>query len=113
MRWPLRGSYLLSVRSTAPLYSTALKEETRAEAKRLMVVGGDPELVRLMDKYVGAVFLDADEDKTYVVREVQYDERWEGEFYEATCVRVEQGRGGSWAVPSSSFVSDSEVLKDA
>jgi hypothetical protein len=60
-----------------PLNSTALKEETRAEAKRLMVVGGDPVLVRLMDKYVGAVFLDADGNKTYVVRVVQYDEREE------------------------------------
>ena len=27
-------------------------------------------------------------------------------------MRVEQGEGGSWAVPPSSFVTDSEVAKD-
>jgi hypothetical protein len=57
MRWPLRGSYLLSVRSTAPLYSTALKEEARAVARGLKVVDGDPVLVKLMDKYVGKVLV--------------------------------------------------------
>ena len=59
-----------------------------------MVLGGGPVLVNLMDKYVGAVFLDADDDKTYVVRVVQYEGTLEGKFYEATCVRVEQGRVG-------------------
>jgi hypothetical protein len=57
MRWPLRGSYLLSVRSTAPLYSTALKEEAKAVARGLKVVDGDPVLVKLMDKYVGKVLV--------------------------------------------------------
>ena len=43
---------------------------------------------------------------------MQYGERGSHKYYEATCVRVEQGEGGSWAVPSSSFVAGSEVLKD-
>jgi hypothetical protein len=47
-----------------------------------------------------------------VVRAVQYDERGGSKCYEATCVRVEKGEGGSWAVPLSSFVAGSEVLKD-
>ena len=55
---------------------------------------------------------DRDDGETYVVHAVQYDERGSFKYYEATCVRVEQGEGGSWAVPSSSFVAGSEVLKD-
>jgi hypothetical protein len=58
------------------------------------------------------VLFDEDDGETYVVRAVQYDERGSFKYYEATCVRVEQREGGSWAVPSSSFVAGSEVLKD-
>ena len=47
-----------------------------------------------------------------MVHAVQYDERVILKYYEATCVRVEQGEGGSWAVPSSSFVAASEFLKE-
>jgi hypothetical protein len=36
----------------------------------------------------------------------------DSKYYEAACVRVEKGEGGSWAVPLSSFVAGSEVLKD-
>jgi len=46
------------------------------------------------------------------VRVVQYDEKGSRKYYEATCVKVEQSEGGTWAVPSSSFVSGSVVLKD-
>ena len=93
-------------------YSVALKEEAKEEAKALMAVDGDPVLVKLMEKYVGAVFLDADDGNTYMVRVVQYDEKRSRKYYEATCVKVEQSEGGTWAVPSSSFVSGSEVLRD-
>ena len=47
-----------------------------------------------------------------MVLAVQYDERKGRKCYEATCVRVEQGESGSWAVPPSSFVTGSEVVKD-
>ena len=47
-----------------------------------------------------------------MVLAVQYDERKGGMYYEATCVRVEQGEDGSWAVPPSSFVTGSEVAKN-
>ena len=47
-----------------------------------------------------------------MVLAVQYDERKGSKYYEATCVRVEQGESGSWAVPPSSFVTGSEVVKD-
>jgi hypothetical protein len=93
-------------------YSVALKEEAKEEAKALMAVDDDPVLVKLMEKYVGAVFLDADDGNTYMVRVVQYDEKRSRKYYEATCVKVEQSEGGTWAVPSSSFVSGSEVLRD-
>jgi hypothetical protein len=77
-----------------------------------MVVGDDPALVIFMNKYVGKVLLDADADKIYVVRVLQYDERGGREYYEAANLRVEQGKGGSWAVPSVSPFSGSEVLKN-
>ena len=93
-------------------YSRALKEKAKAEAKALMDVEDDPVLVELVDKYVDAVLLDEEDGETYVVRAVQYDERGDSKYYEATCVRVEKGEGGSWAVPPSSFVAGSEVLKD-
>jgi hypothetical protein len=93
-------------------FSIALKEKAKEEAKALMVVEDDPVLVNLIDTYVGAVFFDKDDGNTYEVRVVQYDEKAGKKYYEATCVQVEQREGGSWAVPSSSFVSGSEVLKD-
>ena len=46
-----------------------------------------------------------------MVLAVQYVEWKGGRFYEATCVRVEQGGSGSWAVPPSSFVTRSEAAK--
>mmetsp|Transcript_72447 Transcript_72447/g.145766 ORF Transcript_72447/g.145766 Transcript_72447/m.145766 type:complete len:467 (+) Transcript_72447:256-1656(+) len=93
-------------------YSKSLKAEAKEEAAALMVVEDDPVLVELVDKYVAAVLLDEDNGETMVVRAVQYDERGSNKYYEATCVQVEQVEGGSWAVPSSSFVAGSEVLKD-
>jgi hypothetical protein len=58
------------------------------------------------------MLLDEEDGETYVVSAVQYDERDDCKYYEATCVLVEKGEGGSWAVPLSSFVAGSEVLKD-
>jgi hypothetical protein len=52
-----------------------VKSEARADVKAFMVVDDGPVLVNLMGKYVSAVFLDAGDDKTYVIRVVQYDER--------------------------------------
>ena len=43
-----------------------------------MVVDGDSVLVKLMDKYVGAVFLDVGGYKTYLVHVVHYAERGGG-----------------------------------
>ena len=47
-----------------------------------------------------------------MVLAVQYDERKGEKFYEAACVRVDQGESWSWGVPPSSFVTGSEVAKD-
>jgi hypothetical protein len=47
-----------------------------------------------------------------MMRAVQHDERGGRNYYEWTCVQVEKGEGGSWAVPFSSYVSGSEVLKN-
>ena len=93
-------------------YSKMLKKKAKEEAAALMDVEDDPVLVRLMDEYVGKVLFDEDDGETYLVRAVQYGERGSLKYYEATCVRVEQGESGSWSVPSSSFVAGSEVLKD-
>jgi hypothetical protein len=93
-------------------YSIALKEKTKEEAKALMVVEDDSVLVGLIDKYADAVLFDEGDGKTYVVLAVQYDERKGSKYYEATCVWDEQEESWSWAVPSSSFVTGSEVAKD-
>ena len=93
-------------------YSKMLKKKAKEEAAALMDVEDDPVLVGLMDEYVGEVLFDEDDGETYLVRAVQYGERGSLKYYEATCVRVEQGESGSWSVPSSSFVAGSEVLKD-
>ena len=93
-------------------YSSMLKEKAKEEAKALMVVEDDAVLVDLDDKYEGMVLFDEEDGGTYVVRTVQYDERDGNKYYEATCVRVEKEEGGSWAVPPTSFVAGSEVLKD-
>jgi len=69
-------------------------------------------LVGLIDKYADAVLFDEGDGKTYVVLAVQYDERKGSKYYEATCVWDEQEESRSWAVPSSSFVTGSEVAKD-
>jgi hypothetical protein len=54
---------------------------------------------KAMDKFVGKVFLDADGDKTYVVRGVQYAERGKGagstmrrRAFELSRERVNRGR---------------------
>jgi hypothetical protein len=91
--------------------SRALKAQAKAEAKALTDVEGDPVLVGLVDKDVGAVLLGEKDGETYVVRAVHYDERGDRKYFEATCVRVEKGGGGSWAVPLSSFEAGCEVLK--
>ena len=72
----------------------------------------DSVLVGLIDKYVDALLFDEDEGETFVVLAVQYDERKGSKYYEATCVWDEQEESWSWAVPSSSFVTGSEVAKD-
>jgi hypothetical protein len=77
-----------------------------------MVVEDDFVIVDLIDKYASAVLLDEDESDTYMVRAVQHDERKGIKYYKATCVRPQQGEGGSWAVPSSSFVTGSDVVKE-
>lgn len=93
-------------------YSSMLKEKAKEEAKALMVVEDDAVLVDLDDKYEGMVLFDEEDGGTYVVRTVQYDERDGNKYYEATCARVEKEEGGPWAVPPTSFVAGSEVLKD-
>jgi len=60
---------------------------------------------------VGVVLLDVNDGEAYMVRAVQYGERGESRYCEAICVQVERGEGGSWAVPPTSFVARSKVLK--
>ena len=44
---------------------------------------------------------------------MQYDERGETSYYEATCVEVTRG-GGGWEIPEGALVDpDSDVIKDA
>ena len=70
-------------------------------------------MVELSEKYVGEIFYDEDDEATFKVVDVQYDERGETSYYEATCVEVTRG-GGGWEIPEGALVDpDSDVIKDA
>ena len=70
-------------------------------------------MVELSEKYVGEIFYDEDDEATFKVVDVQYDERGETSYYEATFVEVTRG-GGGWEIPEGALVDpDSDVIKDA
>ena len=56
-------------------YSQKLKMEEREETAQLWDIDDDDDLVEITDKYVGEIFYDYDEDETYRVVDVQYDEK--------------------------------------
>ena len=93
--------------------STGLKVKEREEAEALWQIEDDDYLVELSEKYVGEIFYDEDDEATFKVVDVQYDERGETSYYEATCVEVTRG-GGGWEIPEGALVDpDSDVIKDA
>ena len=93
--------------------STGLKVKEREEAEALWQIEDDDYLVELSEKYVGEIFCDEDDEATFKVVDVQYDERGETSYYEATCVEVTRG-GGGWEIPEGALVDpDSDVIKDA
>ena len=93
--------------------STGLKVKEREEAEALWQIEDDDYFVELYEKYVGEIFYDEDDEATFKVVDVQYDERGETSYYEATCVEVTRG-GGGWEIPEGALVDpDSDVIKDA
>ena len=69
-------------------------------------------MTELTEKYIDQVFYDEEFDATYKVLDVQYDERGETSYYEATSVQLERGEDG-WEVSGTALVgSDSGVIKD-
>ena len=69
-------------------------------------------LSKQYDARIDQVFYDEEFDATYKVLDVQYDERGETSYYEATSVQLERGEDG-WEVSGTALVgSDSGVIKD-
>jgi hypothetical protein len=69
-------------------------------------------LVGLVGKYVGEVLLGKDECETYLVRVVQYGERGESAYYEATCTRLER-RGQVVGGAANEMISAQSARKTA
>ena len=92
--------------------SMELKGKERDEAASLLNIEDDAYLTELTEKYIDQVFYDEEFDATYKVLDVQYDERGETSYYEATSVQLERGEDG-WEVSGTALVgSDSGVIKD-
>ena len=99
-------------------YSKELKKLQREEAAAICVIKDDTDLVELIRKYKGRTLYDKDDDKTWWVWDIQYDERiLSGErkkYYEATVVGLLMGVHG-WAIPESSYVEfeGTKEIKDS
>mgnify|MGYP004204857345 CR=1 FL=1 len=92
--------------------SMELKGKERDEAASLLNIEDDAYLTELTEKYIDQVFYDEEFDATYKVLDVQYDERGETSYYEATSVQLERGEDG-WEISGTALVgSDSDVIKD-
>jgi hypothetical protein len=82
--------------------TAVVKREQKEEAAAMMVIKDDTELVELTMTSEGRTLCDEDNDRTWWVCCVQYDERKIGgkgkKYYEATVVEVVREMGG-WAIP--------------
>ena len=92
--------------------SKKLKGKERDEAASLWDIEDDAYLTELTEKYTDQIFYDEEVDATYKVFDVQYEERGETGYYEATSVKLKRGEDG-WEISGDALVgSDSDVIKD-